>query len=192
MLRGTGDAALVTKSIDGNERAFRRLVERYNSIVYSVVRGILGNRNDVEDAVQEVFIKIYRGLPSYRGDAKLSTWIYRIARNHALNVRARPCHPQYPIEDAYGVAASGAGPDETFRRAEMRRDVEELLARLEERYRIALELRYMADKSYTEIAEIMDLPVGTVKTYIHRGKLSLKRMLHGINENKPREECGAS
>jgi len=74
--------------------------------------------------------------------------------------------------------------------AEIRRGIEHLLAGLDERYRVALELRYMAEKSYTEIADIMDLPVGTVKTYIHRGKLSLKRMLHDVHENEPREEYG--
>jgi len=190
MLRGTSDASLVAKSIDGSERAFGRLIARYSAVVYSVVRGILGNRHDVEDTVQEVFIKVYHGLPSYRGNAKLSTWIYRIARNHALNVRARPDHPQYPLEDAHHIAAPGAGPDESYRQAEIRRGIEHLLAGLDERYRVALELRYMAEKSYAEIADIMDLPVGTVKTYIHRGKLSLKRMLHDVHENEPREEYG--
>lgn len=190
-MRGSNDAALVAKSTNGSERAFRRLVERYSAVVYSVVRGILGNHHGVEDTVQEVFIRVYRGLPSYRGDAKLSTWIYRIARNHAINVRARPDHPHRPIEEARHIESPGAGPDDTYRRTEVRRSIEELLARLDERYRVALELRYMADRSYAEIAEIMDLPVGTVKTYIHRGKLSLKRMMTSDTaDNEPREECG--
>ncbi len=190
-MRGSSDAALVAKSINGSGKAFRLLVERYGAVVYSVVRGILGNHHDVEDTVQEVFIKVYGGLPSYRGDAKLSTWIYRIARNHALNVRARPDHPHRPIEEAHHIQSPGAGPAETYRRTEVRRSIEELLARLDERYRVALELRYMADRSYAEIAVIMDLPVGTVKTYIHRGKLSLKRMMtSGMDEDEPREECG--
>ena len=190
MIRGTSDAALVAKSIEGSERAFARLVERYSAIVYSVVRGILGKRNDVEDTVQEVFINIYRGLPSFRGDAKLSTWIYRIARNHALNVRARPSCPHHSIEEAHHLESSDIGPEEAYRRVQLRGDIENLFAKLDERPRVVLELRYMADRSYAEIAEVMDLPIGTVKTHIHRAKRCLKRMLDGLDENQTRKECG--
>jgi RNA polymerase sigma-70 factor (ECF subfamily) len=182
VFRGSDDAALVEKTIKGSERAFRMLIERYSGVVYAVIRGILGNRHDVEDVVQEVFIKVYRGLPSYRGDAKLSTWMYRIARNQALNVLARPARMHGPIEEARHVASPGAGPDEILRRAELHTEIERLLAGLDEPYRMALELRYMADRSYAEIAEIMDVPVGTIKTHIHRGKLSLKRMLDNTGE----------
>ena len=94
------------------------------------------------------------------------------------------------IEEAGNVQSRGAGPDEQYRRSEMQRTIETLLGRLEERYRVVLELRYMADKSYAEIAEIMDLPIGTIKTNIHRGKLSLKRMLEHTNQQDRRKGCG--
>jgi RNA polymerase sigma-70 factor (ECF subfamily) len=187
VIRGSDDTALVKKANRGSERAFRTLIERHSGVVHAVVRGILGDRHDAEDVVQEVFIRIYRGLPSYRGDAKLSTWIYRIARNHALNVLGRTDRANVPIEEARHVASTEPRPDAALGRAELQMEVERLLADLDEPYRIALELRYMAERSYAEIAGIMDVPVGTVKTYIHRGKLMLKRMLDGAGGRVPGE-----
>ena len=146
-------------------------------MTYSIVRAVLGDREDVDDVVQEAFIKAYRGLGGFRGDAKFSTWLYRIARNEAINASKRRTFETRPIDDVVLEAPSGSRPDESYARRAEQVDLDRHLAQLDEKYRTALELRYMGDKSYAEISETMDLPVGTVKTYIHRAKIELKRRM---------------
>ena len=114
---------------------------------------MLGDRDDVEDVVQEVFIKVYRGLSKYRGDSKFSTWIYRIARNESINAVRKNVISGQPIEDTVIEAPSSTRPDEQ------------------------IELRYLGERSYAEIGDTLDLPIGTVKSYIHRAKIELKRLM---------------
>ncbi len=178
------DRELVDKTLEGSERAFRSLVERYHALVFSVVRGVMGQRDDVEDVVQEIFIKIYRNLPGYRGDARLSTWIYRISRNEAINAVSRFSPETEPIDDSAILAGREARPDERLERAQAKSRIDELLATLDEQHRIAIELRYMGEKSYAEIAEIMEIPIGTVKTNIFRAKAALKRRLSVIRSRE--------
>jgi DNA-directed RNA polymerase specialized sigma24 family protein len=152
------DAELVAKSLQGNEKAFRTLVETHQPIVYAAVRGVLGARDDVDDVVQDVFVKVYRALDRFRSDAKLSSWIYRIAKNEAIDAYRRTRHGQQSVDDMELAAPAGARPDEQFRQQE-----------------------------YRQHLEILGLPLGTVKSYIHRAKADLKRMMTepgaGQNEN---------
>ncbi len=177
--RDDRDRSLIEKSLEGSGKAFKKLVDKYQPLVYSVVRGIMGNRDEVEDVTQEVFIKVYRKLATFRGEARLSTWIYRIARNEAINAAKRARSDIGPLDEAERLASSDPGPDRHLESHVTASLVEELLSSLDEQYRVVLELRYMGEKSYAEIAEIMEIPVGTVKTYIHRGKMLLKqRLMH--------------
>jgi RNA polymerase sigma-70 factor (ECF subfamily) len=171
------DAKLIAGALSGSERAFRRLVERYHPTVFAVVRSVIGDRDDVEDVVQEVFIKVYRGLSNYRGDSKFSTWIYRVARNESINAVRKRAITGQPIEDAVLEAPAASRPDEQFRRKSEQSRLERYLGQLDERYRTVLELRYLGERSYAEIGEALDIPIGTVKSYIHRGKLELKRLM---------------
>ena len=173
-LTGESDAQLVAKSLQGNEKAFRTLVETHQPMVYAAVRGVLGGRADV---VQDVFIKVYRALARFRSDAKLSSWIYRIAKNEAIDAYRRTRRTETSIEDMELAAPAGARPDERFRAQEHRQHLDIYMKRLDEKYRMVLELRYMGEKSYAEIGEIMELPAGTVKSYIHRAKAEMKRMM---------------
>lgn len=152
-------------------------MERYHSLAHAVVVGVLGDRDVVEDVVQEVFIKVYRGLPRFRSDAKLSTWIYRIARNEAINVVKKKQIATDTIDDVVVSAGEKERPDVQYQRSEQQLQLEQYLSQLDENYRVALELRYLGEKSYSEIAETMDLPLGTVKTNIHRAKAELKRIM---------------
>jgi len=176
-LGNDAESTLIKKALDGDERAFRTILERHYTLIYSVVRGIVCNPGDTEDVVQDVFIKIFRALPRFRGDARLSTWIYRIARNEALNAREKRRHMPVPIEDCEEIADDAGNPESSHRRRDAAERLARLMERLDERERQALELRYMADKSYDEIAEIMDVPLGTVKTHLYRAKLALKQMM---------------
>jgi RNA polymerase sigma-70 factor (ECF subfamily) len=170
---------LVRKAVAGDERAFRKMLESHYTLIYSVVRGVAGQRGETDDIVQEVFIKIFRALGDFRGDSRLSTWIYRIARNEALNAIERRAPQVISIDDCEELPAAGENPEASYRRRIGRERLERFMDRLDEKQRVAIELRYIGDKSYEEIADIMDIPLGTVKTYIYRAKLSLKRMMTG-------------
>jgi RNA polymerase sigma-70 factor (ECF subfamily) len=175
--RGESDARLVQEARAGSEKAFRRIVERYHGMAYAVVRGVLRDSSDVEDVMQEVFIKVYGGLGGFRGEAKLSSWIYQIARNEALNRARKPNFPETPIDDAVIETPEESRPDAQFGRKIEREYLERCLGELDEDFRVVLELRYMGEMSYAEIGETMGLPIGTVKTYIHRAKIELKRVM---------------
>jgi RNA polymerase sigma-70 factor (ECF subfamily) len=179
-LKDNEERELVRQALAGDERAFRKVLESHYTLIYSVVRGVAGQHGETDDIVQEVFIKIFRALGDFRGDSRLSTWIYRIARNEALNAIERRRPQVIPIDDCEELPASGESPETSYRQRVSRERLERLMDRLEEKQRVAIELRYIGDKSYEEIAEIMGIPLGTVKTYIYRAKLSLKRMMTGV------------
>ena len=182
---GETDYELVSKALQGNQKAFRRIVERHHSTAYAVVRGVLGNSEEVDDVVQNVYVKIYRGLGSFRGDSRLSTWIYQIARNEAINVARKRRLEGPPVEDVVLPAGESSNPEAAYGRKELGEQMESAMMQLDDNYRMALELRYMGERSYEEIAEAMGLPVGTVKTYIYRGKVQLKKILtrRGLSAN---------
>lgn len=172
---------LVHEALAGDEKAFRTILETHYSLICSVVHSIARERGETEDIVQEVFIKIFRALRDFRGDSRLSTWIFRIARNEALNAVARRAPLAVPIEDCEDLPGAGEDPEEIRRKSAVREHIGNLMGRLDENQRMALELRYAGEKSYEEIAEIMEIPLGTVKTHIYRAKLSLKRMMTGTS-----------
>jgi RNA polymerase sigma-70 factor (ECF subfamily) len=176
-LTGTSDAHLIEASLKGSERAFRQLVERHHALAYSAVRSVMGDRDDVEDVVQEVFIKVYRALATFRTDARFSTWLYRIARNEAVSTVRRKTMSGPPIEETVLESDAASRPDEQYRVEEERAVMGRCLEQLDDQYRTVLELRYLGERSYQEIAEAMELPIGTVKSYIHRAKAELKRVM---------------
>ncbi len=178
------DIELVEKSLEGDGRAFERLVGKHHDLVFSVVRGIMGQRDEVEDVAQEIFIKIYRNLAGFRGEARLSTWIYRIARNEAINALSRSRPEFEALDESKGHPSRERSPDEQIERRHAKRVIDELLAALDENHRIVIELRYMGEKSYVEIAETMDIPIGTVKTYIYRAKAAMKKRLSVIRSRE--------
>lgn len=173
------DRELVARALRGDGRAFRDLVGRHHAVAYAVVRAILGHQrfDDVDDVMQLVYLKAHQGLASFRGDAKFSTWLYQIARREALDVVSKRRVDALPIDEVEIAARADDAPDVATDARDTQLHVERAMAELDESYRTAIELRYMAEKSYEEIAELMRLPVGTVKTYVHRGKLELKKIL---------------
>jgi RNA polymerase sigma-70 factor (ECF subfamily) len=176
-LPGADDFELVNRAQLGDQRAFAKIIERHHDLVFAVVRSVLGDRDEVDDTVQNVFIKIYRGLSGFQGRSKLSSWIYQIARNQALNTATRYRPEVMPIEELDLAGPESTGPEERYRNRRLRDMLEQAMARLDETQRIALDLYYMGGRSYNEIAEIMNVPIGTVKTHIHRGKIELRRIM---------------
>lgn len=171
------DSELVARALRHDERAFRDLIGRHHAMAYAAVRSVLGDRDEVQDVMQMVYLKAYQGLASFRGDARFSTWLYQIARREALDVSSKRRWETVDVETVELPAAEHHAADAATNERSERQWVGSALGELEETYRTAIELRYMAEKSYEEIAEIMSLPVGTVKTYVHRGKAEMKRIL---------------
>jgi RNA polymerase sigma-70 factor (ECF subfamily) len=171
------DSELVARALRGDGRAFRDLVERHHAMAYAVVRGILGDRDEVEDVMQTVYLKAYQGLGKFRGDSRFSTWLYQIARREALDVSSKRRAETTDIDMVEVPAAAHHAPDGAVGEASEREWIQSALGELDETYRTAIELRYMAEKTYEEIAEVMGIPVGTAKTYVHRAKVEMKRIL---------------
>ena len=176
-MRGDIDHDLLEKARSGDGKAFGKIVEKHTGVVYAAVRSVLGSRTDIDDAVQEAFIRIYNGLPSFRGRSSLSTWIWSVSRNHAINVRAKERDDVVSLEKTAEIASNRLGPEAEFARRSAAEDIEWLLSSLEGDYRQVIELRYLAGKKYNEIAEMLDMPEGTVKTLIHRARIKMKKMM---------------
>ena len=152
--------------------AFELAISTYGDRMLALAISILGDRAEAEDAVQDVMIRIWKALPQFRGDAAISTWIYSITRNRCLTVlkqrRGEPISLDDP--DSREAAANVAAVQP---RAS---DVWSLLHALPIQYRQVLTLFYVEEKSYEEIARALDMPLGTVKTHIHRGRKMLAQL----------------
>jgi len=178
------DEVLVQRCQEGEREAFAELVDRYKHRIHWMARRMVGPPED-EDLTQEVFIRVYQALPGFRRGSKFSTWIYKITHNLCLSeLRKRGRRgPHVSFEEEgdekvhWLVSSSPEGLEETLERADFSRAVQDLIARLPAHYREALTLFYVAQARYEEIAQIMDIPLGTVKTYIHRARLRLRDLI---------------
>lgn len=177
---------LIKRCRNGDRKAFADLVDRYKVIVFNLVDRMIFDKALVEDLAQEVFIRVYQGLPGFREESRLSTWIYRIAYNVCAAELDRARHrvdfvsiheeedgerPRLDLRDA------GQDPEALFSRIDFRWTIQRLLDRLPPRYKAILTLFYLEEMSYEEIGEIMALPMGTVKTHLHRAKQALRDMI---------------
>ena len=171
-----------------DERAFNELVEAYEQRVFRLVFRFMGRRDEAEDMAQEVFVQVFKAVGQFRGDAKLSTWIYRIAVNLCKN-RAKylarrhndaqdelePVAERAPLSQAKGVTFGDvARPDHLVEGFQVEDIVREAIAELDPDFREVLVLRDVEDLTYEDIMEVTGLPEGTVKSRIHRARATLK------------------
>ncbi|MCZ6526668.1 MAG: sigma-70 family RNA polymerase sigma factor [Gammaproteobacteria bacterium] len=166
------DRTLIDRVLDnGDEHAFTQLVKRYQSQLRYSLRQITGwDEALADDLAQETFIKVYKSLHQYQGNAKFFTWMYRIAYNcFAAHCRSRK--PEVQLEQAE-ITEQGFSPETG---ADLHRDFARALKMFLPEQRMALHLSYQRQLSHSEIAEIMDCPLGTVKSYISRGNEKLKQ-----------------
>jgi len=166
---------LVERCRSGEEHAFQELVDRYKDLVFALIARTIIDRSRAEDLAQDVFLRIHRGLPYFRGEARLSTWIYRIVANVCLQEQGRSPRPA-SLDDERVRAASG-GPDRQFGDLELRDRLEKAIARLPANYRLLIAAHYLNGVRYEGLAEALQLPLGTVKTQLYRAKQQLRRML---------------
>lgn len=172
----------------GIDEAYEELIQRYQQPVYNVVYRLLGNPQDASDVVQDVFLKVFRSVASFREQSSLRTWIYRIAVNEAHNHRrwfSRHCRCEVPFESerddqTYTVELAtdpGRSPYDQALDSETRTLIEQALTRINPAFRTAVVLRDIENLSYEEIADILQLSLGTVKSRILRGREALRREL---------------
>lgn len=183
------DAVLVEKVIAGDSDAFGKLVEKYSSFVYRTVFYDIKKHEDAEDLAQEVFIKAYKALLGFRRDSEFSTWLYRICKNTVYDyIRKNSREKSIPISELssgdendreYEIADDSGkyDPERTFLKNETSEIVNEAISSLSEEHRSIIVMRDIEGYSYSEIAEILSLEEGTVKSRISRARGALKKKL---------------
>lgn len=181
---------LVTSSKKGDQDAFAQLVQQHQRRVFNLAFRMLQQYEEANEVTQETFLAAWQGLPSFRGDARFSTWLYRIAYNCALKQleqRKRDKALQVVIQAEQITATIGQEQRvdaalETHARQAM---VQEQLSQLPAKYRIVLILRHLQEMTYEEIAEILTMPIGTIKTHLFRARNLLKERLEqfGVERN---------
>lgn len=181
-MSATEETQLLHAARSGDEDAFAVLVERYEKRVYHQALRLLGNPEDAADVTQEVFYKVWRGLPQFQGDSAFSTWLYRLTDNAAIDLlrREKKRKGETSLDELNAgppPADPSPTPQQALEQAELQRSVAEGLARLSEDHRRVLVLRELNGLSYEQIAGIMDLPAGTVKSRIARARLALAKIL---------------
>ena len=178
---GTDDDIIRRFRAGDREGAFKELVEIHGKTVYNIALFTMKDEVLAEDATQDAFIRIYRGLSKFRGQSKLSTWMYRIVKNVCLDTLKKR-HPVRLEDDALENLPDGeaAGPEERAAAAWRQMEMRAAMARLRPRQRLALTLYYFQDQSYEEVAAIMGEPLGTIKSHLHRGKAALAPLLASL------------
>jgi RNA polymerase sigma-70 factor (ECF subfamily) len=206
------ETSIVAELKAGSEDAYSWLIAQYHQPIYSLVYRIVDDPADAPDTVQEVFLKVFKGINRFNGESSLKTWIYRIALHEASNRRRwwfrhkgreQSIEPKDDVETSMGSARdtlvdSGASPLECAMRGELRAKVEEVLKELQEPYRTTVILRDIEELSYEQIAEVMEVSLGTVKSRLVRGRDALKKRLtkhlkelgpeYGPESEKPKAE----
>jgi RNA polymerase sigma-70 factor (ECF subfamily) len=184
------DQEVVERARKGRESAFRELIRRYERPVFSLIYRLVRDRERAEDLAQETFIKVLNALDRYDPSFKFSSWIFKIAHNTALDDLRRK-HPETlsihgsphastadELEATVLTPVSGDETPEDFTSSrEIGTHIEEAISRLRIEYRTAILLCHVEGRPYEEVAQIMNVPLGTVKTYIHRARNELKKQL---------------
>ncbi len=176
------DEHLIKRAIDGSHVAFAMLVERHRDVVTRLVAEISRSGVDLEDIVQECFIRAYRGLRTYRADASFSTWLLRIAYNVAITRSSQHVRRNELVEPnservSYAADTDTPNPDDEVVNHEIECRMASLIDQLSEHYRVALILYYYEELTYQEIADVLGKPLNTVKAHLNRAKAQLRRLL---------------
>lgn len=173
----------------GDQNVFAEIVDLYKDKIYQLCYRMLGNVHEAEDIAQEAFIRAYVNIDSFDINRKFSTWLYRIATNLTID-RIRKKKPDYYLDaevaGAEGltmysqIAADGVLPEDAVLSLELSDTIQKKILKLPDKYRTVIVLKYIDELSLIEIGEILNIPVGTVKTRIHRGREALRKQLRDL------------
>ena len=196
-----GDADVVRLARGGEPAtvtaAYRELIRRYERPVFALVYRMVRNRELAEDLAQDTFVKVLNALATYRAEFKFSSWIFKIANNTAIDHLRRRELPTLSLEgsphaetadaieaSALQVGSSDETPLEQVEARELGGAIEAAIGQLRPEYRACILLRHVEGRSYEEVAEMLDLPLGTVKTYIHRARNELRQLLAHLKHDE--------
>ncbi|MGA9355426.1 MAG: sigma-70 family RNA polymerase sigma factor [Terriglobales bacterium] len=198
------ESAIIAELKAGSEEAYAWLIGEFHQPIYGLIYRIVNDPSDAADTTQEVFLKVFRGMKHFHGESTLKTWIYRIALHEASNRRRwwfRHKAQETPIDPEGGdiefptevrLVDPGESPFEQFAHGEVRAVVAEALTHVPEPYRTTLILRDLEEMSYDEIAEVLQISLGTVKSRITRGRDALRKKLTAyVREVGPELGLGA-
>ena len=187
------DADVVALAQQGRELAYRELIRRYERPVFSLLIRMVRDRATAEDLAQETFIKVLNHIDKYVPEFKFSSWLFKIANNLAIDHLRKRQLPTVSIDGApdattasqveataFEIASGDESALEELEARELGTAIERAIARLRPEYRSCIMLRHVEGRSYEEIAATLDLPLGTVKTYIHRARHELRKALEGV------------
>lgn len=176
----------INEVLEGNRDSFEEIVLLFQHRLYHVCYRMLGSKEEAQDIAQEAFVRAYTNLSTFDQKRKFSTWIFRIATNLCID-RIRKKKPDYSLDaqvpgtdglDMYSqIAAADDLPEEEVQRMETQERVQYEVGRLPEKYRAVIALRYMEELPLQEIADILGIPLGTVKTRVHRGRDALRKQM---------------
>lgn len=183
------DADLVRQTLCGHTSAYNGLVLRYQRQVYNLAYRMLGNAEDAGDLVQETFLRAYGALASFRQDASFLTWLYKIASNLCIDqLRSRKARSalslDVELEEGREPAADSrsCSPEELAIRDSVQEVVQHAISNLPEKYRVVVVMRHLQDMSVEEIANVLEMPTGTVKTHLFRAREMLRGRLRSVLE----------
>jgi len=193
-IAGASDQDVIKWALEGHEPAYRELIRRYQRPIFSLIYRMVRDRELAEDLAQETFIKALNALDTYRPEFKFSSWLFKIANNAAIDhLRKKELHtlslegaPDAPAGDREGqplqIADRTETPHDEFEAKELGSAIERAIGALRPEYRQCILLRHVEGRPYEEISEITGLPLGTVKTFIHRARAQLKEALEPLRE----------
>jgi len=180
------DIELIERALAGDQQAYREILKRYRAPLYNLLFRMVRNKMETEDLVQEAFIKAFASLSTFNDEYAFSTWLYKIAINNCIDhfrkKRLKTYSLDKPIDSKDGEIRREFPdptyqPDKTLLSKEKDKLIEEAIQNLPEKYRISIVLRHNEDKSYEEISQILNIPLGTVKARIFRAREMLKKQL---------------
>lgn len=180
------DFETLREILSGNTDAFHRIEKKYRGIVSSLIRRMVKNDTDIEDLTQETFIKVFKALPNFQFEYSFSSWIYRIASNNTIDFLRKKRFNTFSIDQPIGnsdddnyfeIEDNSFLADDMVLRDEKRRILDEAIAELPDNYRKIIELRHKKELEYKEIAEILQIPLGTVKAHLFRARKLLYEAL---------------
>jgi RNA polymerase sigma-70 factor (ECF subfamily) len=176
-MTATSEHVLVERCRQGDETAFRELVEQYKGLVFSIIARSITNRGRAEELAQDVFLKIHKGLPYFRGESRLSTWIFRIVVNVLSQERPELASTSLDTEEDARPRHEPVADDRAFMDLVMKDRLQKAIERLPVPYQVLINGHYLKGLRYEDLAEALEMPMGTVKTHLHRAKRRLRHLL---------------
>ncbi len=180
------DFEIIQEVLHGKRCLYGELVKKYQQQIYALGIKFFHNQEDAEDFSQEVFLKAYQQLHTFRGDSSFYTWLFRIGYFLGLSWNRRK-RPAVPIPEDFDIPESSGGPEIQHFRKDAIAALRNALEELPERYRICLELYFTFGMTYQDISNITDIPIGTVKSHVFRAKSRLKDLLTGTVAEEPHD-----